>query len=142
MVTKDKMTAMFTELLTHLVGTTHALKMAHWSIMGPGSYAFHVASGELADALFANTDMLIEALMAYSDYSNGLQSVVINLPQQAFGGASGRSLAVQEVRSLQKAMRKLETWDEPLMEKRTEILTIRDEILRAIDSFLYKLRFM
>ena len=47
---------MFQALLNGLVGTTHAVKMAHWSAKGPGSYAFHVSSGELADALFAQTD--------------------------------------------------------------------------------------
>ena len=131
---------MFTDILTCLVSTTHALKMSHWSATGRGSHAYHANSAELADSLFEQTDTLIEALLSITSYKHALNDVVIQFPPVKFGSEdAGRELAVTQVRMLQKEMRKLDQWDD--LATRSEILNIRDEILASIDKFLYKLRF-
>ena len=128
------MATMFQDLLTQMVGTTHALKMAHWSTT---SYAFHVASGELADELFEKTDTIMEALLSVVTFAPQLQYVTLQLPQKQF--ANGKEAALSQVRQLQIFLRGLETVED--LKHRTEILNIRDDVLASIDKFLYKLRF-
>ena len=110
--------------------TTHALRMAHWAARGPGSYAFHVASGELVGALIVQIDTLVEAMLRYLPPGT-LDGFAIEFPLKNF---ADRATAVKEVVTLQETLRRLST-------THTEILNIRDEILASIDSFIYKLRF-
>ena len=118
------------KVIDSMTYTTHALRMAHWAAHGPGSYAFHVASGELVAALIIQIDTLVEAMLRYLP-PNTLDGFAIEFPLKNF---ADRATAVKQVIRLQDELRSLSTMH-------TEVLNIRDEILASIDSFIYKLRF-
>lgn len=128
----DEQRGMASTVATYIQSLMSAIasaKLFHWRTR---SFAAHEASGLLANSLFAKMDTLVEAMLAHSD-------VMILDNVQILIAGTGTDREFMDV--LQSLRVKLSTMEGTPYGKFTELLNMRDDILGAIDDFVYKQRF-
>lgn len=118
--------AEFIAVLLHGVTATH---MLHLLCRGPGSYAKHVALGELYEGLDGAADKLAEAYF-------GCASLVEEYPGTKFPTFSTKSSAENYVEQLYEYVEE----KREKMGDESHIQNIVDEICSLISTALYKLR--
>lgn len=118
--------AEFLAVLLHGVTATH---MLHLLCKGPGSYAKHVALGELYEGLEDFADSLAEAYF-------GCASLIEEYPGTKFPSFTTKSNAENYVEQLYEYVEE----KREKMGDESHIQNIVDEICSLISSTLYKLR--
>lgn len=64
---------MIKEFLGRVISTQNSVKLAHWSAKGPGSYAKHVALGELYDEITDKLDYFVEVYQGAFGIVDGIE---------------------------------------------------------------------
>lgn len=118
--------AEFIAVLLHGVTATH---MLHLLCRGPGSYAKHVALGELYSGLDEAADGLAEAYF-------GCASLITEYPGTKFPSFSTESDPVRYVEQLYEYVEE----KREKMGSESHIQNIVDEICSLVSTALYKLR--
>lgn len=122
-VSPDQWTAGILQCLMEAIVAT---KLFHWSTT---NFASHQSSGVLADDLYAKMDALVEAMLSKGRKS-GLKdySVTLKTNAESFHEA---------LRKVHMMLRAMDDKDMSPFARETQILSLRDEVLNTIDTFLY-----
>jgi hypothetical protein len=115
-----------------LLNFINQVRLYHWTTQ---NYARHKASGDLVDTLQAKTDLLIETW-------SGRAGTRLQLPRSSPVALTLANVDDEEiVRVLQHFIEWVNTWLSAKLADATDLLTIRDDILIAVNQTLYLFTF-
>lgn len=113
-------------LVARVFSDRNAAHLAHWAATGPGSYAKHVALGDLYDALVDSIDTIVETY------------------QGAFNLIGAVPVANQEFTDILERLENSVEWIEAnrdrIAQRNTSIQNLLDSLMETYLSAIYKLR--